>query len=380
MSLKSSGRRLDFIDSLRGFAALYVMLCHVVYVPNPNLQPPAWAKPFIRNGGTGVTLFFVVSAFTLCYTLEARAGEPRRTMSFYLRRIFRIVPLYYAWLIAMVFIQWSGNVVHHWRELVLYAFFGYNFFPYHQEGLVWASWTLGVEMVFYLIFPVLFRAVNTLSKSLLFLAVSLAASWLQYLLAQKLEVPGLDKNHCIAMSFLYQLPVFAAGMLIYFIYRKFSAKSPATLPRILLVSGICGIFLVPYIPGKFVPFPVIYLMAVFYGALLLGLSATPVRLLVNKATVFIGVISYSLYLNHPQLIYRSQKFYRFIYATHLPPLLQLGLCFGFALMMVTAFSCLTYLLIEQPGIKLGSRLIKHLRSGRDIAQSTQATALLDLQR
>jgi pyruvate dehydrogenase E1 component len=51
-----SPSRLAFIDSLRGLAALYVLVYHLVLVPNPDLAMPGWIRPIIMNGGSGVTL------------------------------------------------------------------------------------------------------------------------------------------------------------------------------------------------------------------------------------------------------------------------------------------------------------------------------------
>lgn len=67
--------RLTSLDSLRGWAAAYVIVYHTALMPNPALHTPAWAAPVVLAGGTGVTLFFVVSAFSLC--LAARPGEDR---------------------------------------------------------------------------------------------------------------------------------------------------------------------------------------------------------------------------------------------------------------------------------------------------------------
>jgi peptidoglycan/LPS O-acetylase OafA/YrhL len=38
-------RRLDFVDSLRGLAALYIVAFHTALVPKPNLAVPHWARP-----------------------------------------------------------------------------------------------------------------------------------------------------------------------------------------------------------------------------------------------------------------------------------------------------------------------------------------------
>ena len=75
--------------------------------------------------------------------------------AFYIRRFFRIGPLFYFMILAYVV---RGHTIYsvsyspvHVIENALYLF---NFVPDRQSGIVWASWTIGVEMIFYLIFPI----------------------------------------------------------------------------------------------------------------------------------------------------------------------------------------------------------------------------------
>src|SRR5690242_11692640 len=85
--------RVAFLDGLRAIAALLVFLVHS-------------AAPALRQGDEplridlakyGVTIFFVVSAFSLCLSLtrESERGEIRWG-AYFIRRFFRIAPLYYA--------------------------------------------------------------------------------------------------------------------------------------------------------------------------------------------------------------------------------------------------------------------------------------------
>jgi peptidoglycan/LPS O-acetylase OafA/YrhL len=60
--------RLDFLDALRAIAALWVVHFHLIFIPQPNLARPQWAW-LASLGGMGVTLFFVASSFSLCYTM-----------------------------------------------------------------------------------------------------------------------------------------------------------------------------------------------------------------------------------------------------------------------------------------------------------------------
>ena len=108
-----SGERLDSIDALRGIAALYVLVYHVALIPQPNLGVPSWAARYVLTGGTGVTLFFIVSAFCLCLSMRTHQDEPSPTMRFYVRRVFRIVPLFYLWLAASWVRDWLLHGVRH---------------------------------------------------------------------------------------------------------------------------------------------------------------------------------------------------------------------------------------------------------------------------
>jgi len=61
-------------------------------------------------------------------------------------------PLYFGW----------RHSVWEWTKSVLFVF---NFFPGSEQGIVWASWTIGVEMVFYTVFPLLFARVRSFPRA-----------------------------------------------------------------------------------------------------------------------------------------------------------------------------------------------------------------------
>ena len=352
--------RLYSVDALRGFAALYVLVYHVVLMPDPKLSLPPWVHPLILNGDSGVTLFFVISAFTLCYTLRARNWETRLTLKFYLRRFFRIVPLYYTWLVFMALRAWGlSDVLHHKRELIIYLGFGFNFVPGLQQGLVLLSWTLGVEMVFYLLFPLVFRLVNTMGKALVLLGFCLLIARAHFLLIQSSSSSNVAW-HQFYFSFFHQLPVFAVGILAYFGYERIKRcqQVPKTWGILLIVCSLVGLFLLPYVFVEQLLIPKAYAMGGIYAFLLLGLTICPTALVVNRFTVFYGTISYSLYLNHPLLVYYFTPVYKYIYSLNYGRTVLLVASLIITLLPLTLLSYLTYRLIEQRGIYLGSRLIK----------------------
>lgn len=138
-------KQFAFINTLRGIAALWVVVFHMALVPAFRPMLPAGLADFVMAGSHGVTLFFVISAFTLSHSIRDRTGEPNSTLAFYFRRAFRIVPLFYFWLLLSVIRDaWLLGIGQPGKSIVLSILFGFNFFPSKQEGIVWASWTLGV--------------------------------------------------------------------------------------------------------------------------------------------------------------------------------------------------------------------------------------------
>jgi peptidoglycan/LPS O-acetylase OafA/YrhL len=86
-------KRLEFLDSLRGIAAVYVVIFHTALVSAPKPSLPDWAKPIVLFGASGVMLFFVISGFSLCLTMPRHEQSNTPLASYYLSRFFRIAPL-----------------------------------------------------------------------------------------------------------------------------------------------------------------------------------------------------------------------------------------------------------------------------------------------
>jgi peptidoglycan/LPS O-acetylase OafA/YrhL len=151
--------RLDFLDSLRLFAIIYIAISHLALIPQPNLALPEWIVTFIINEGeAGVNLFFILSAFSLSYSMDARAGEAMLTSKFYIRRFFRIVPLFY----FMMLVYWirdavAFSIIHPVSEVLINASLLFNLVPACITGFVWASWTISVMALLYLLFPLIHR-------------------------------------------------------------------------------------------------------------------------------------------------------------------------------------------------------------------------------
>src|SRR5688500_15882045 len=87
-------KKLDYIDALRGLAILAVVMVHASQYGSFDVHPIL--ARIISEGGRGVQLFFLVSAFTLFLSYKNRSPlESHPTRNFFIRRFFRIAPMYY---------------------------------------------------------------------------------------------------------------------------------------------------------------------------------------------------------------------------------------------------------------------------------------------
>ena len=150
--------KYKFIDSIRGIAFLGVFACHAA----SHLTHMGCSQGVIRlfyQGGVGVQLFFIASALTLMLSLDARSsGGVHVLRNFFIRRYFRIAPLFYVGAIfyAAVF---GGNADGRVpKPLTIGSFlstmtFTHGWNPRWINQVLPGGWSIAVEMTFYLMVP-----------------------------------------------------------------------------------------------------------------------------------------------------------------------------------------------------------------------------------
>ncbi|HEY0701340.1 MAG TPA: acyltransferase [Candidatus Acidoferrales bacterium] len=236
--------RIPQLDGLRGLAILLVLLYHYTSIPGGHGSTQL-AQQIFAIGWSGVDLFFILSGFLIGGILLDVRESPNYFKTFYARRFYRIVPLYYAW-IGIFFalaIFWPAPEnrleiwPETWRALPLYALFLQNSVKIHHAvlGTAWlgALWSLAVEEQFYLVVPLVIRFVSGRKLSLLLWGAVICTPLFRVLLHQHVQ------GHPAApyMLSLCRADALAMGVLLAMGWR--SERCKAIFYR--FQTAICGI-------------------------------------------------------------------------------------------------------------------------------------------
>jgi peptidoglycan/LPS O-acetylase OafA/YrhL len=289
------------IDGLRSLAILPVVLYHTQIGP-------------FTGGFVGVDIFFVISGYLITGIIAEETGQNRFSLlRFYERRVRRIFPALFAMLAAVLALGLAllppGDLLDEGRSLIYTVLFlsnvhfakadGYFDAPSELKPLL-HTWSLAVEEQFYLLFPLLLILIQRFAKRrfgpfiLALGALSFAASlW--------------AVAHAPLAAF-YGAP-FRAWELMMGASLALGFAPPLKPGWLAQGLALAGLGLIAYAVFGFdaaTPFPGLAALAPCLGAALLlytGPCATlPARLLGTRPLVFIGQISYSLYLWHWPII------------------------------------------------------------------------------
>lgn len=210
--------RLHGIDALRGVLACGVMTYH--YLHWTSLSLGTWGDRIFQSIGLyAVEAFFVISGMSLAFAYRnTDFAQPRALGQFAIRRFFRIAPLFYLVLAATLILKGIAVLVLHSPGVELPSadrllgnlslLFGLTG---PEQSLVIAGWSIGVEMVFYLLFPALAWTFDQRSRLGTGLICGTAAAI--GILFGSVLLPG-GQDWSVYANVTNHLPFFVAGMLL----------------------------------------------------------------------------------------------------------------------------------------------------------------------
>ncbi|HNV58842.1 MAG TPA: acyltransferase [Rhodoferax sp.] len=359
-------RLLPGIHGLRGIAALAVVLYHLVHLA--KIAVPEAFGFFASDFGKGVHLFFVISAFSLMYSTASTLHRQSWAVEYFVKRFFRIAPLFYCILACMILWPaiYSHAFAHSPQAILLNLTFTFGFAPW--TGIVWAGWTVGVEMLFYAIFPVLLLTVRSMSATLVLLLLSVAVTYAaQSTLQTHFESHVSQYGYNWAyFSFPANLCYFVFGMLAFRMAAR-ADKSSTTMRWLVPAFSVVTLGALMFAkPGSllFQWKDEAIVWGLGFGSLCLWQSTRPSQWCANRFFEYLGERSYSIYLLHPIVTDLLKSTLQGMYAQLVP---QVGayayfVCFIVLLTPLLLLAELTYRFIEVPGIAFGSSMAKKFRS------------------
>lgn len=338
---KMAGGVFQGVQALRFLAAILVVVTHATFYVSNRLIPEwnVW-----EVGTVGVDIFFVISGFVMMVTSTPFVAAPKGWRYFAMRRIVRIVPMY--WIattikIATLFVL--PGVAYRSALEPQHVLFSYLFLPSRNEAgvvepVLGVGWTLTYEMYFYAIFALaLFLRLRPFIFVTSFMLVATACGML---LPESVSSPWAVYLDRVVLFFVVGM---AIGKMVQAGYMRWAPLLVAILVTTAVVLALSGH--AEWYRSSMFRFTVVC------AVVLAVVWAEPyLRGRVPAFVLFLGDASYSIYLFHP------------LAAPIVPEVMaRLGIRVGWlgvvgAIVFALVVSCTIYALIEKRIVKWGRRL------------------------
>ena len=383
------------LDSLRFFAALAVFFTHVELIKKFTGFGTHWIDPEERitkftvfqsvmskeidplspliaySSALGVVFFFVLSGFLITYLLlkERQSNNSIAIGKFYLRRAFRIWPLYYLIFILGFFVLPYFEVFavpgqdvffqpNFWGNLTLYALFMPNLaFSIYTTAVpnIGQSWSIGVEEQFYLVWPLLIRKSKNVFKSILWIAGTIIALKGLILLSSPFlnsETLKVIKKF-LAMSKLECMALGGLGAYVLF-NKKEEILRIVYKPASQIISVLIIPALIYFMPTAFED--ILHLLfSISFLVIILNVASNDKALLrfENPVLQYLGRISYGFYMFHVMcIVFTIHILDKYIGLDNDISTPQHILLYGISFLLTVAVSSLSYHIFEKAFIRL----------------------------
>ncbi len=358
--------RLPGLDFLRAFAALWVLVFHYIALAPEQLKPALDSYYYLLIGWNGVDLFFVLSGF-LIGTILCRDNE--RIKPFMVRRFFRIYPAYILIVIICIIVN-KPYLLGNWLLLVSHLFLFNNIIPGYGGAVNGVLWTLGAEFQFYILAALILLLPRKRNFFWYYLsAIVIIGSFMyRWVIFDTFSEPS--ERFFLTTQLPGMFGLFGVGFLAVQLKKKFEIIIVRFFP-IFLSLGITLFFvfcewLRPHLGGYWEKSEAAvygrFFSGITFAYIVLVFSCTPKymdTLISRSGFMFIGEISYGIYLTHLFFIDllrpHEEFFYQFNWTVYALLILSLTL----------SASTLIYFAIEKPFIKLGAKISKKIKTDNE---------------
>ena len=357
------------LNSLRFYAAFFVVLMHIQSNMDRVGLPSLPEFPFLLKGFSAVAFFFTLSGFLITYLL-LQEKENTNTIDvphFYMRRVYRIWPLYFLIIIfGLLFYKLLVPALgmefpHHYKvstATLLYTFFLANLMNslYHVGGMLHITWSIAVEEQFYLFWAPLakkfmrFLPQIIISIILVSTTVNVLNSYNFFNLSEGMQqfIHTLQFHYmAIGAFFAWRLYHYREQMLSSIFFKS-------KLMQWLCFSAILAFYFL-YKKQTIAENLLILPMGCLYAWLIICISSNPLNSIriYPKATEWLGNISYGIYMYHMIFVYGASFLFLKLQLQLINEPLYFVAYYLFVLGATFSVSYLSFVILEKPLIKRG---------------------------
>lgn len=299
---------LKGLNGIRAIAAIAVVISHTLLFSEQVGLPASTGTDL---AGFGVTIFFSLSGFLITYLLllEKKKIATTNIRSFYIRRILRIWPLYYFYLLLTIVLIVLFHLDYAPGSIPYYFFLCANvpFILGTELPLIGHFWSLGVEEQFYLFWPwVVKKSENLIKALLLFIIIFLVLKTGLRILHMKTGI--LWPYTIIHVCRFECMAIGALGAIFFFNQHKLFFRVVTHPVAQLLAWGAIALMLFnKFHIASFIDNDIVAVLTVVLIVNVTANSKTLVRLDYSFFD-FLGKVSYGIYVYHPLFLFFAMKF------------------------------------------------------------------------
>ena len=338
--VKLCNNRIAYIDALRGYGALAVVLCHLIQRLSANhVITDDFITNYLLNGARAVQMFFILTGMTMFMSFEKNKG-----VSYANYLIKRYIRIFIPYLMAIA-VYWclggkalfstpDGFTPYSLKGVLLNALGLHALSSTYINSIVPGGWYIGVAWLYYLTVPLLFRWVNTASRAVKCMLIGLMLRIGTQLLSSFLTNDQMILDF-VGMQLTSQFVFIAIGQFLYFVLVKKERALGYT------DHGILVLFLLYVTLQK----DTLMLWAlVFTGVILVMALYQEKNILVNRFALFAGEHSMEIYLFHMAIVF----FVCTVEAIHFQnTYLTIGVTYLISVVMVLGVSFVAHKLIKR---------------------------------
>lgn len=350
------GKYCPSLDGIRAFCIIFTVLNHIP------------GRPWFVDGTVGVDAFFPLSGWLITnLLLEERAKRGTIDLAaFYLRRIFRIVPLYYITIaiyalaaLAVYLLAANPAKLEELRTAVIYLITFNSEYRSDEAGVVFGhAWTLGIEEKFYVIWPFVLFLTGRFTLAAVAGAVLVIGALFGFFGMNEYLIRGyFGLSFGAGLALWLSSSPFAA-----LFFRNFPIGWPSLVVAMIMYGGLVAS------PNVFWHLGLSASAALLIVSVWSHREQSVARFLARPPLVWLGTLTYAIYLLQTLAINAAQGL---LQKAHLPMNFLIVFIVGYGVSIVAAW--LVHNIVERPAIDLGRRLAREW-SGRRMPQLSSGSS------